>query len=387
MTLSAHVLRLLIAVTVVGHSFVLTPAVFGRRIANLESRAQRRPQQPKIRHEPLLERSLRPLQVPLAASGGDADDISWEDGRGIHIEEAEEWFVDAEENLEEGEKLLKAVKSFDRGILLCAGALTCRTSEDGQRVYDLWLGDSIERGVGANLQIKGCLLALDVLFTEYLTKALPHPRPGTHLHVHCPGDTASKLAAVQRGFSIEEEASDTAESIQLWDEKQGVELYTRAALLLSDAAGGTPMRVLRALSRLTTPLEPSSPARGQSSPSFVQEDGQLDGCDFSLLRGALPLDAVHAIVDAAGRLSYATEPDTVDLFPSHHSSLVSASRPPSQHPCRRGEVTIAMHRWKAASLSATLMLPRSSSPSSLPFSSPGCARLFLPQRLTFAIYS
>jgi hypothetical protein len=94
--------------------------------------------------------------VQMSSTRVDAmDQVWWEDGQGIHVEEAEEWFVDEEENLEEGEELVKAVKSFDRGILLCAGALTRRTCEDGKVIYDMWLGDSIEKGVGANLQIKG----------------------------------------------------------------------------------------------------------------------------------------------------------------------------------------------------------------------------------------
>ena len=50
---------------------------------------------------------------------------------GVEIREAEEHFVDEEENLEEGETLIRAIKAFDdRGVLLCAGALV-RSNSSG----------------------------------------------------------------------------------------------------------------------------------------------------------------------------------------------------------------------------------------------------------------
>ena len=119
---------------------------------------------------------------------------------GIELREAEAHFVDEEENLEEGEKLVRAIKAFDsrNNVLLCAGALVRSThnenygtslddqwdqslqaliggqsapgeagttggrGEDGELVFhDLWLSDSIESGVGPKLQIKGALAVLD----------------------------------------------------------------------------------------------------------------------------------------------------------------------------------------------------------------------------------
>jgi hypothetical protein len=50
---------------------------------------------------------------------------------GIELREAEEHFVEEEENLEEGETLLRAIKAFDeRGVMLCAGALVRTTHNE-----------------------------------------------------------------------------------------------------------------------------------------------------------------------------------------------------------------------------------------------------------------
>ena len=158
---------------------------------------------------------------------------------GVELREAEEHFVDEEENLEAGEKLLRAIKAFDeRGVMLCAGALV-RTSlgenypgdtwdrslltlnayqnekgvgggdggdggggggggKEAQIYHDLWLGDSVEQGVGPNVQIKGALAVLDTLFLHHLRIA----RSGERFRVHADGDLASacRTAAQARAF-------------------------------------------------------------------------------------------------------------------------------------------------------------------------------------------
>ena len=189
--------------------------------------------------------SLQPL-VLAAADGQGGGGGEEEAGRclyrrdGVELREAEEHFVDEEENLEAGEKLLRAIKAFDeRGVMLCAGALV-RTSigenypgdtwdrslqtlvadqnenggggggggggasggggggKEAQIYHDLWLGDSVEQGVGPNVQIKGALAVLDTLFLHHLRIA----RSGERFRVHADGDLASacRTAAQARAF-------------------------------------------------------------------------------------------------------------------------------------------------------------------------------------------
>ena len=122
----------------------------------------------------------------------------------------------------------------------------------------------------------------------------------------------------------------------MWDQEVGVEAYTGAALELSSAGGGIPMRVLRALSSLKLDLESSPESSGGKvmglgrvmggEGAFREERGSLDSRAFYMLRGALPTDEVGSIVEAAAKIPVETEPDTVDHFPSHHVSLVSGGK-------------------------------------------------------------
>ena len=130
----------------------------------------------------------------------------------ISIREAETGFV-SDKNLEPGETLVKAVKAFDCSTnFLCAGALLERYSEASSRcVHEAWIADSIEDGVGPNLQIRGAQAVLDDLFLEFLEMNL------TDDHVANPDwscfnvlagtgkgtTTASRAAAISRGFTVE----------------------------------------------------------------------------------------------------------------------------------------------------------------------------------------
>ena len=99
----------------------------------------------------------------------------------IWIEPAEDGFVDHDENLEEGEILVKAVKAFsanqdnDDKKFLCAGALIQRppspTSTDvNMTIYDAWMADAIMDGNGGpNLQIQGAMGILDELYRHFLS--------------------------------------------------------------------------------------------------------------------------------------------------------------------------------------------------------------------------
>ena len=128
----------------------------------------------------------------------------------VWIEEAEEGFVDEDENLEPGEICLRSVKSFASGVpteslsseneirvdfeineqnqqdrrFLSAGALVQRydceyedesDSNENKRqnttgICDAWMADSILKEGGPNLQLQGALLVLDDLFLDHLQR-------------------------------------------------------------------------------------------------------------------------------------------------------------------------------------------------------------------------
>lgn len=97
----------------------------------------------------------------------------------VWVEEAEEGFVDEEENLEPGEVCLRSVKSFASGEtdrrFLSAGAVVKRPSYDSsaqqqQQVCDVWIADSLLKQGGPNLQLRGALLVLDDLFLDHLQR-------------------------------------------------------------------------------------------------------------------------------------------------------------------------------------------------------------------------
>lgn len=124
---------------------------------------------------------------------------------------AEPGFVD-DANLEEGETLLHALKAFEatpvagasEATLLAAGALV----KDQLGGVTLWLGDSLERGVGPNMQVAAALSLVDRLVLFYL-REWGAEQAQRALMAYAPSGTASRLALCQRGF-VEEEMSDTA---------------------------------------------------------------------------------------------------------------------------------------------------------------------------------
>jgi len=102
----------------------------------------------------------------------------------IWVEEAEDGFVDEEENLEEGEVCIRAVKAFastashdqeyEGKRFLCAGALVQRPAASNDKrslqLYDVWMADSILEEGGPNLQIQGAVQILDDLFLHHLQR-------------------------------------------------------------------------------------------------------------------------------------------------------------------------------------------------------------------------
>ena len=96
----------------------------------------------------------------------------------IWIEEAEDGFVDNDENLEEGEVCLRAIKAFasnpddgDEKRFLSAGALVQRPKRDNcLQLYDAWIADSIIDNGGPNLQKLGAVKIIDNLLLYHLQR-------------------------------------------------------------------------------------------------------------------------------------------------------------------------------------------------------------------------
>lgn len=94
----------------------------------------------------------------------------------VWIEQAEENFIDSDENLMHGEVCLRAIKAFandpngsDEKRFLCAGALVQRPNSN---IRDAWMADTLTEE--PNIQMKGASLILDDLFYHHLTTSNAH---------------------------------------------------------------------------------------------------------------------------------------------------------------------------------------------------------------------
>ena len=150
----------------------------------------------------------------------------------ISVREAEPGFV-GPENLEPGETVLRAVKAFDdsSGTLLVAGALLKRESDHWGATHDAWVADSLEKGVGTNMQFAAAQLAIDELFYTHLTD---RSRPRGRVFNLLVGDgegtsAASRAAALSRGFTRDALCEDTAESLLRYDAARGYDEYHKLA--------------------------------------------------------------------------------------------------------------------------------------------------------------
>jgi len=130
----------------------------------------------------------------------------------VWVEEAEEGFVDEDENLEEGEECLVSLKAFasnpsaegdDSVRFLCAGALVKRPES---LVCDAWTADSILDEGGPNLQLQGAVKVLDALLLHHLRNYQENPILGLQTFVLKCGvpdseyTCSSYMAATSRGF-------------------------------------------------------------------------------------------------------------------------------------------------------------------------------------------
>lgn len=141
----------------------------------------------------------------------------------VWVEDAEDDFVDDNENLEEGEVCLKSLKAFasqpvgedndgidDEGYtseprFLCAGALVQRPPLS--QVCDAWTADSILTEGGPNLQLQGALKLLDEFLLFQLQRYRDNPILALQTFVVQCGSSleneftcASYMAATARGF-------------------------------------------------------------------------------------------------------------------------------------------------------------------------------------------
>ena len=127
----------------------------------------------------------------------------------VWVEDAEDDFVDKDENLEEGEVCIHSVKAFasdpddeNDERFLCAGALLRRPSD---LICDAWTADAVLPNGGPNLQLKGAVKVLDELFLCHL-KAEPNSACALRnfvLQCGSPGSEftcASHMAGQLRGF-------------------------------------------------------------------------------------------------------------------------------------------------------------------------------------------
>ena len=135
-----------------------------------------------------------------------------EAGPTIHVAEAEAGFVDGT-NLEDGEGLVRAVKVFDdqRTLLVAAALVETAGSTERRRTRDIWLGDSIEPRVSANVQVRAARVALDTLVDEHL-----RTMPIASLRVHAPSGTASLQAALDRGYALPDPSFDPYGDDLVW---------------------------------------------------------------------------------------------------------------------------------------------------------------------------
>ena len=229
----------------------------------------------------------------------------------VSIREAEEGFVDSD-HLEAGETLIQAIKAFDEDArFLCAGALLRReASSDSAPVHDCWIADSVEPGVGPNLQLQGAQLVLDELFLLHIQRCHLESNGGgggggeqmAHGGVDCcefnvlagtgEGTTAaSRAAALSRGFTSEVECSDSGEVVLRFG-VDGANCYQNAA-----KNSPTARQVYQLLQRKTAARRhtPASGGTAKVQPRWIPKDlSMVAGSTGGGGGSALSLEAVIA---------------------------------------------------------------------------------------------
>lgn len=299
----------------------------------------------------------------------------------VVVEEAEETFVEQEENLASNEKLVFALKAFERGDMwpekrkfLCAGALVHRAEEEqSSSHFDFWLGDSDSavHDVSVHVQLRGALRVVDTLLFTFLDRRLHHalgdryaaslttPRfpdldaciqfndgatrclRGAHLkQLGIIADRgrdlsfASNRAAALRGFTINEVDPYTGESIMKFDTTVGIQRFHEVAICgAGSSEAALAAAILDRLSLLqrssvfrplgvTPVIVPSVPT--ESVPSSQRTVLQRENAWVHPRQ--MTSDDAARLRSLIGDLPWNSEPDSVDSLPSMYYSLFSRSR-------------------------------------------------------------
>jgi hypothetical protein len=130
----------------------------------------------------------------------------------VWVEDAEDDFVDDEENLERGEICLKSLKSFADGIdddedskrFLGAGALVQRADANSM-LCDAWMADSILNEGGPNLQLRGAIQILDELFLFHLERTTHSNKTLEEVTEVDPSVRALRTFVLRCGHSVDNE--------------------------------------------------------------------------------------------------------------------------------------------------------------------------------------
>ena len=277
----------------------------------------------------------------------------------VYIEEAENGFVDHEENLEEGEMCVKAVKAFatdedDEKLFLCAGALVRRppspitTDATNMTIYDAWMADAIMTGKGGpNLQVQGAMCVLDDLYRLFLSTCAGDQDNNAVFVVQCGRATseytcASYNSALLRGFRpiedmLIQEYEGESESWSFWrdeivdglvlDLALGIERYTNAAWYhRGTVQGDVALDILGHLSSLRTPFIFGHEEMKNLQSLLLSE--RLNARSTVVhVKQMLPSTVVSDVnrhlkhIEQSGLM--ADELDSVDNRPSNYASLMS----------------------------------------------------------------
>lgn len=278
----------------------------------------------------------------------------------MYIEEAEDGFVDHEENLEEGEMCVKVLKAFatdkdDEKLFLCAGALVLRapspiaTDATNMTIYDAWMADAIMGGKGGpNLQVQGAMCVLDDLYRLFLsTCADDRDHNNAVFVVQCGRATseytcASYSAALSRGFRPIEDMiaqgyspEGESESSSFWrdevvdglvlDPAVAIERYINAAWYhRGTSQGDTALNILGHSSSLRKPFIFGD---GENLQSLLLSERLDTRSTVVSVKQILPSTVVSDVnlhlknIEQAGLLDDVL--DSVDNQPSNHISLMS----------------------------------------------------------------
>lgn len=163
----------------------------------------------------------------------------------VWIEAAEEGFVDDEENLEEGEICLTAVKAFAQTpdhekLLLCAGALIERNSGGNSNpCRHAWTADALTEPVASpNLRVQGALLVLQALMRFHtqdddkpLQAFVLHCGAGVESEFTCASYQAAQMCGFQSLAQLVRQDSDTFRAEYYDYELDGMVLGNRSFIV------------------------------------------------------------------------------------------------------------------------------------------------------------